>query len=327
MPGQKTAIGGYLQVIDYAVAFEATVPADNSSAPSNMNVIAKGVAEACQQLSATVNVASTVYPALVTLANQAVASSAQIISMFASSTAPDPPTVNTIFRSEMDSAVKAYAAYWAAEVLMDISSNGCPGTSGFATSFQQAYNRGYGASIPVSGQYDTPTIAAINVIYPGMATPCTAGLPPKNGTSPGPAPSPKPILPGPIFHLPIPAPTPTPTPAPITIPVSVTTTPATTSSTPIVIGAVLAMGALGWMVYALRKAKPNPIEATPSERHLASRAIRMGRFLATKQVEAHTRRMSFDSAVRHFERHGFPSWAAEVAAAEYERIWSHHTMH
>ena len=68
----------------------------------------------------------------------------------------------------------------------------------------------------------------------------------------------------------------------------------------------------------------NPIEASAAERRWAREAVRMGRFLARHQIErGNGRQMSTEKAIEFFERfHGFPHWAAEIAAVSYEDTWA-----
>lgn len=67
------------------------------------------------------------------------------------------------------------------------------------------------------------------------------------------------------------------------------------------------------------------IDASAAEKRWAAEAMRMGRFLALHQIEKNNgKRMSREKARSFFEKfHGFPHWAADIAAISYEDTWRH----
>jgi hypothetical protein len=195
-------------------------------------------------LGEDVSALAQAYPANTSLASYATAAKGQaesIVNLLLQTPAGTPITGNsgTLITTALTAAVtasqKTLAAYWGSVLTAHVTANGCPVETGLVNLFQLSYNAaGFSQTIPVTNVYDAATQAALNEVSPGQGVPCPAST-----VVPAPAPAPGQTVPPAIV---------------VVNPQAAAAAPAPTN-VPLVIGAVAAVGVVGWFVYATMFAK------------------------------------------------------------------------
>jgi hypothetical protein len=195
-------------------------------------------------LGEDVSALAQAYPANTSLGTYATAAKGQaesIVNLLLQTPAGTTITGNsgTLITTALTAAVtasqKTLAAYWGSVLTAHVTANGCPVETGLVNLFQLSYNAaGFSQTIPVTNVYDAATQAALNEVSPGQGVPCPAST-----VVPAPAPAPGQTVPPAIV---------------VVNPQAAAAAPAPTN-VPLVIGAVAAVGVVGWFVYATMFAK------------------------------------------------------------------------